>query len=223
MLDPSALTTYVLIAATVITSLMAFSNPAWLQEYVLDVQAVRRGEHVRLLTSGFLHADGAHLAVNMFSLFFFGALLERVAGPAVLLAVYFGAIVGGGLLALVLHRKEDYRALGASGGVCGVIFAAIFFAPGTAVFIFPIPVPIPSWLYAILFVAYSVYGAKVQRDNVGHDAHLGGALVGLGIATLFAPAIALHNPLLYGAIVLGGIGAMVYLGWGPGGKRTDAS
>lgn len=204
--------TLLLIAVTIVISLIGFSNPDLLRTYLLDVQAVlRHGEHARAVTSGFFHKDWQHLAFNMFSLFFFGGAVERVGGVPLLLAVYMSAIIGGSVLALFLHRKEEYFALGASGGVCGVIFAAIFFAPGMRILILPIPIPIPASVYAVIFIVGSAYAAKVKRDNVGHDAHLGGALVGLLAATLFNPAIVLSNPVLYGIVMVGGIAGVVYL------------
>lgn len=204
--------TLILIAMTVLISMSAFTNPGLLATYVLDVQAIlRHREHARIVTSGFFHNDWQHLAFNMFSLFFFGAAVEAAAGVAVFLAIYLGAIVGGSVLAIFLHRREEYHAVGASGGVCGVIFAAIFYVPGTSVIIFPFPIPIPAAVYAVVFIAGSAYAAKMKRDNVGHDAHLGGALVGLLVATAFHPGIVMQNPLLYAGVMLLGIGGVIYL------------
>lgn len=212
MHDRTEIVTIGIIAVTVLTSMGAFSNPLLFVANVLDVQAVlKRGEHLRIITSGFFHNDWQHLIFNMFSFYFFGSALELHGGIEVLIGVYFSAIVGGSFIALLIHRKEEYRAVGASGGVCGVIFATIFYVPGTSVIIFPVPMPIPAWLYAIVFIGGSVWAGKVRRDNVGHDAHLGGALVGLFVATLFNPAIALGNPLLYGVILIGGIAGVIYL------------
>jgi membrane associated rhomboid family serine protease len=203
--------TLAIIILTVLTSMSGFSHPDVQRNYLLDAGAIRRDrEWVRLITSGFLHADGFHLGFNMFSLFFFGPVVEQIGGLAVFFAVYLGAIVGGGLLALFLHRHEEYHALGASGGVCGIIFAAIFFEPGMTVLLF-YAIPMPAWLFAVLFIVGSAYGAKAQRDNIGHDAHLGGALVGLLIATAFYPVIVTVNPLLYAFILAGGIGGVIYL------------
>lgn len=206
--------TLIIILATVLVSLGGFSNPSLTRAYLLDTQAILRGgEHVRLITSGFLHSDWNHLLFNMISFFFFAPNLEAIPGNgvALLLAVYMGSILGGNLLALLLHRSESYFALGASGGVCGVIFAAILLYPGISVFFFFIPIPIPGWLFALLYVGFTIYGAKVKRDNIGHDAHLGGALFGLVIAALFYPFAATSQPLLFGAILLGGIGGIIYL------------
>lgn len=212
MLTDPAPATLAVVLLTAVISVIGFSNPLLLRAYVLDTRAVLTGgEYARTITSGFFHTDWGHLIFNMISLYFFGGPLEQAGGTILFLAVYLGSILGGSLLALLMHSREPYLAVGASGGVCGAIFACIFFMPGISVYIFPLPLPIPGVVYAIAFVIFSVYSAKAKRDNIGHDAHLGGALVGLLIATAFEPRIALLSPLLYGAVLLGGIGGVVYL------------
>src|SRR5258708_14045119 len=131
----------------------------------------------------------------MISLYLFGRYIELLVGVPKFLAIYLGAILGGSLLSLWIHRHHEYRAYGASGGVCGIIFAYIFLFPGGGVGMFPFPYEIPGWLYAIAFVLGSFYGMKAQRDNIGHDAHLGGAIIGLVIAAAFNPWIIRHSPL----------------------------
>src|SRR5262249_11658832 len=136
---------------------------------------------------GFLHADWRHLGLNMISLYFFGPALEVLFGADQFLAIYLGSIIGGNLLSLYVHRHHEYRAYGASGGVCGVIFAHILLWPGGSIGFFMLPVAIPGWLYAILFMAGSFYAMKAGRDNIGHDSHLGGAIVGLLITAALQP------------------------------------
>jgi membrane associated rhomboid family serine protease len=163
------------------------------------------------VSSGFLHANLGHLFVNMFSLYSFGGSLEAVYGAAPLVAIYFSAILGGGLLSLWLHRDENYRALGASGGVCGVVYAAIFLFPGGSVMVFPLPVPIPSYAFAVLFIFISFFGMRGRWGNIGHDAHLGGAVIGLGTATALFPAIVAENPILWTVVMALSAGLFVYL------------
>jgi membrane associated rhomboid family serine protease len=163
---------------------------------------LRYNEHYRLISSGFLHANWIHLLFNMLSLYSFGMYIELDVGLLAFLFIYLGSIVGGNLLSLYLHRYEDYRALGASGGVCGIIFAAIFLFPGMSMVLFPLPIPIPSWLYAILFIAVSFFGMRHRWGRIGHDAHLGGAIIGLLITTLLRPSIVLRSPVLY-VVVMG--------------------
>jgi membrane associated rhomboid family serine protease len=165
--------------------------------------SVRRDkEHYRLFSSGFVHANWFHLIFNMLSLYSFARSIELVFGLASFLLIYLGSILGGGLLSLLLYRDRDYRSLGASGGVCGIIFASIFLFPGGAIGAFFGMFVIPSWLYAILFLLISFFGLRNQAGNIGHSAHLGGAVIGLLITTILYPSIVLRSPILY-AVVMG--------------------
>jgi membrane associated rhomboid family serine protease len=174
-----------------------------MERYLFDAQAVLiKKEYYRLITSGFLHANWVHFGINCYSLFSFGCAVENEFGLPLLSLIFIPSVIGGNLVALFFHRNHDYRALGASGGVCGVIFASIFLFPGSSVGLFPIPISIPAPLYAILFIFSSVYGIRTARDNIGHDAHLGGALVGLFVTAIFNPWVILGQPILFVIVVL---------------------
>ncbi len=202
-MPPSAFpVTIAVIVVTVLVSLQGFRDPYFIGRHLFDIDAILKGRQWRrLITSGFLHGGLAHLGFNMFSFWSFGRILEYALGAPFLLIVYFVSILGGNLLALALHRHEVYRALGASGGVSGVIFATVFLFPGGAVRIFPVPIAIPSWLFAIVFVAGSFIAMRRRADNIGHDAHLGGALCGLLAATLLEPNLVERSPVLFVAVL----------------------
>lgn len=203
MFTEAAMFTVLILAVTAFLSYRGFTDPAFRARYLFDSRRIYPGgEFVRLLSSGFLHANWIHLALNMWVLYLFGGMLEKAAGPVLLLAVYFASIVGGSLLSLALHLGKPHLALGASGGVSGLVLAQVFLFPGGSMFVFPIPVPIPSWLFAIGFIAYSILGIRSASDGIGHDAHLGGALIGLFTATAFYPEIFSANRPLYLAVVL---------------------
>jgi membrane associated rhomboid family serine protease len=185
-------------------SWLGFRDAAFQERNIFWPEAIlARRQYYRLVTSGFLHLDGPHLAMNMLSLYFFGPRIENVFGPAQFLGIYLGAIVGGNLLALYAHRHHDYRSLGASGGVAGVIFAHIFLFPGGGIGLFLLPIGIPSWLYAIGFLLASFHGMRRGVGNVGHDAHLGGALAGLFTAAALHPFAIRDNAWLFGGISAG--------------------
>jgi hypothetical protein len=146
------------------------------------------------ISSGFLHVSWMHLLFNMLSLYAFSELLESQIGGFYFLLIYFGSLIAASLFALYIHRHHgDYNAVGASGAVCGVVFASIALFPGLGIGFFGLPFSIPSWLYGILYVAYSIYGIKSQKDNIGHDAHLGGALIGMLIALAIRPTSLIEN------------------------------
>jgi membrane associated rhomboid family serine protease len=199
-----------IIAATVYFSYRGFASTAFLNRYLFSTREILEDrQYYRILSSGALHADWVHLLFNMFSLYSFGSAIELLFGRVTFLATYLAGIIGGNILALILHRKETYRALGASGGVCGVIFACIFLLPGTSVQMFFIPIPIPASIYAILFMLISYFGIRSQFGNIGHDAHLGGAIIGLLTATIFHPWIVPQNPVLYPAVMVLAISLMI--------------
>lgn len=183
------LSTILVILLTVVVSLLAFRDRMLVEKYIFEPERILAWkEYYRLFTSGFLHADFAHLGLNMVSLYLFGLSVERMLGPGQFLLVYFGAVIGGSLLSLYVHRHHEYRAYGASGGVCGVIFSYMLLFPGARISAFPLPVFVPAWLYAIGFIIGSFYAMKAGKDNVGHDAHLGGAIVGLSLTAALQPS-----------------------------------
>src|SRR5262245_56636700 len=183
MHEPLAITNLAIILVTVVVSLLAFRNPEIEERGIFYPEAILAGkQYYRLLTAALLHADWGHLLMNMLSLYLFGNVVEFFVGPARYLLIYFGAVCGCNRLSLYIHRHHDYRAYGASGGVYGMIFAHMFLFPWVGIYIAFVPFAIPAWLYAIALLVYSFRGMKQEKDNIGHDAHLGGALAGLMVA-----------------------------------------
>src|SRR6187551_600909 len=145
-------------------------------------------DYKRLFTSGFLHADWPHLLFNMLTLYSFSSSLEMALGTPRFLALYIGSLLFGNLLALYIHRHQaGYSAVGASGAVSGLVFAAIALFPDMELGLLFLPLSIPGWLFGLLYTLYTLYGIKSKTDNIGHEAHLGGGLFGLGSAILMFP------------------------------------
>jgi membrane associated rhomboid family serine protease len=212
MNEPAPAATLAILAVTCVVSFIAFNNRAFMERLIFSPERVLRDkEGYRIITSAFLHGDFGHLFFNMYSLYLFGRAIELNQGVASFLFIYFSAIIGGGLLSLFLHRHHVYRALGASGGVCGIIFAYIFLFPHSGIGMIFLPFYVPGWLYAIFFLLYSFYSMKRGKDNVGHDAHLGGAIIGLLVTTALYPEIARENPGLYTAVLVISLGVLVYI------------
>lgn len=162
-------------------------------KFVVDKLLISK-EYQRLITSGFLHVSWIHLLFNMFSLYAFSGLLESHLGAGSFLLIYFSSLIGGDLLALFVHRHHgDYSAVGASGAVCGIIFASIALFPDLGIGLFGLPISIPGWIYGLVYVLYSIYGIKSNKDNIGHEAHLGGALIGLVTAIIVQPIAFTQN------------------------------
>ncbi|MCB0836391.1 MAG: rhomboid family intramembrane serine protease [Bacteroidetes bacterium] len=194
-----------IIIANVIISFKGFNEFAFREKYIFEVDGILiRKEYIRLISSGFLHGGWMHLLFNMYTLYVFSANLGYM-GMGVLgyLVLYFVSMLGGDALALYVHRNHgDYRALGASGAVSGVIFASIaLFPQGEISFIYP-PIPIPNWIFAIGYVLISIYGMRSRLGNIGHDAHLGGAVTGMLIGLAYNPSALTDHPWIILGVLL---------------------
>ncbi|TDP00778.1 rhomboid family protein [Flavobacterium sp. 245] len=185
----------IIIAINLVVSYKGFKDRMFFEKYKFQVDRILiNKEYYRLLTSGFLHVDWMHLVFNMISLYAFSELLEIHAGIINFLIIYFSSLIAGDLFALFLHKNHgDYNSVGASGAVCGVIFASIALFPGLGIGLFILPISVPSWLFGLLYIIYSIYGIKSRRDNIGHEAHLGGAVIGMLIAIVLYPSSLTKN------------------------------
>lgn len=187
--------TYLLIAISVIVSLIGFSrmnSPAGARKsfsFLFSPSEVAAGRnHTGMVLSHFSHADGTHLLFNMITLYFFGPEVEIFLGTWSMLLIYVAAGVVSTLLVYYRHRGDPgYRALGASDSVSGIIFAAIVLRPGMSVFFFFIPVPIPAPLFAVAYLVISTYLMRRGEGHISHEAHLAGALTGLLLAGFLSP------------------------------------
>ena len=146
---------------------------------------VRRREYATLLSSAFVHADIGHLAFNCLTFWAFAFPLERRIGSGRLLALYAVGLLASDAGTWLKHRTDpDYACLGASGAILAVLFASIVYNPAQSILILPIPVPIPAPIFALCYLAFTVYAARYARGRINHDAHLSGALAGLGFVAL---------------------------------------
>lgn len=197
------LITIIIIAANVIISYKGFNDYGFFDRYKFNVGAVKRGEQIRMFSSGFLHADNAHLFFNMFTLYFFADVVINAMGTFSFVIVYLGSLLLGSLLSLYFHKNEyHYSAVGASGAVSGIIYSAILLQPGMSLYLFFIPIPIPAYLFGIGYLLYSIYGMKNRIGNIGHDAHFGGAVGGYVITLLLSPWLFKTNLLMIGLLAL---------------------
>ncbi|MGC6500583.1 MAG: rhomboid family intramembrane serine protease [Henriciella sp.] len=196
--------TVFLIAANVILSFLTLANPTFMDNNIFHVEPiVEHREFHRLLTSGFLHGGGLHLLINMYVLWSFGAWLEGVLGPLRYLFVYVASLIGGSLWALMENRtKLQYRALGASGAVSGLVLSVCLLVPFAWLGVFFIPMP--AVVFGVLFIVLSAVLAQRDHKIIGHEAHLGGALTGIVATILVAPG-ALSRFSEQIAAVLGGV------------------
>jgi membrane associated rhomboid family serine protease len=181
--------TLLLTLITVVFSYQGFQNQRFFDKYAFQIDGILKyKEYQRMISSGFLHGSWMHLLFNLYALFSFGESLESAIGGMNFLFIYFVSLIGGNVLSLYIHRFDgQYSAIGASGAVCGIIFASIVVFPNMEIGMFLMPFSMSSWMYGLLFVLISIYGIKSRMSNIGHDAHLGGALLGMLVAVGLYP------------------------------------
>lgn len=193
-----------LIAITCLTSYLGLNNQLIFQRYQFHIgEIIQNKQYRRLWTSAFLHADFMHLLFNMLTLYFFHGIIVRLFGIVWFFVLYFVAVVVGNLFSLWLYQnRPSYRAIGASGGVSGILFAAIALQPLSTIFLYFIP--ITAWIFATLYFAYSVWSLLNPRpnDNTGHAAHLGGAIMGMLFIAVMMPIAYQINGLYIGIMTL---------------------
>ncbi|RKD90464.1 rhomboid family intramembrane serine protease [Mangrovibacterium diazotrophicum] len=187
--------TIILIATISGLTIYGFNNSDFYEKYSFNVGAIKNEkEYYRIITSAFIHVDYTHLVFNMVSLYTFAEFVEIEYTSKVIFLSFLLSVIGGGVYSLINNWKNDnYSAVGASGGVCGIIYSSIFLMETGSVYIMFIPIPIPDYVYAALFIWGSYYLMKKGTDNIGHDAHIGGAITGIIYAISVIPWVFLQE------------------------------
>lgn len=188
--------TLLLTLFTVGISLLAFNNPMYfykLQHHPYTES--RKNEYYRWLTSGFIHNSYGHLGLNMFVFYQFGEAVEGVyvaffgdlMGRLLFFALYLGAIAAGSVPSYLKNKNnEAYAAVGASGGVAGIMFAYALFAPTSQIALYLV-IPMYTIVWALLYLMYEHWASRRMQDNIGHDAHLYGAIFGFIATAVMIP------------------------------------
>lgn len=200
----SSLFSLIIFLITLYTSYKGFKDYQLFHKYTFNVyEILRNKDFKRLFTSGFLHVDWMHLILNMYIFLSFSSMIESILGYAKFVLLYILSLLAGNFLSLYIHRNDDhYIAAGASGAVCGVIFSTVAMFPQFPVTLLFIHWSAPSWVLGTLYFTYCIYGIKSLNDNIGHDAHLGGAFIGLLLTPLISPYPELNNYWLIGLMAL---------------------
>lgn len=190
--------TTIILVITIVTSLYANKHPYYKSKWIFNAYAIRhRKEFYRFLSSGFIHGDAMHLIFNMLSLYFFARQVENIFdviypgfGSYIFLAIYLLAIILSSIPAYIKYSNDSsYNALGASGGVSAIVFISILCFPTQELMFILLPIPIPGFILGAGYILYSYYMAKNGNDNIGHEAHLAGSVVGIIAVNLLIPNI----------------------------------
>ena len=182
----------IIIGLNIFFSYKGFRDRIFFNKYKFSPVRIKGGEKIRYISSGFLHVDMTHLIVNMFTLYFFvDAVIFRV-GEINFLIIYFTSLIFGNWLTYRLNSNNiNYSAVGASGAVMGIVYSAILLNPQMTLFFFILPMP--GYLFGLGYLFYSIYSMKKVNDNIGHEAHLGGAIAGFFSTIIISPAVVFTN------------------------------
>jgi len=199
----------ILIAAQLLLS----ANIEAYEKSVFSIKKLRKNrEYHRLISSGFIHSGWMHLFVNSFALYNFSPIVSQTFGPIPTALIFLAAILGSSLVMWWRKRNfVDYQAVGASGGVSGLVMLAFFLYPEMQIGIFLIPGYLPAYIFGILFSLISIgltYAKNPQQ--IAHEGHLGGLLVG-GLIGGFYYGFQLPTIALQGLFWIGTVSIAVWM------------
>ena len=187
----------IIIFSIAAVSFLGFSNQTLFLKFLFKPNSILKDkEWYRFISSAWLHADYMHLFVNLFVLYSFGNFLEyflnmyyEEQSSVLYLFLFLGSTVVSHIPSYVKHKSNiNYQAVGASGGVSGILFAYILINPLSMLELY-LFIPIPAIVFGILYLWYSYYMSKKNMDNIGHEAHIYGALGGMILITIIKPGI----------------------------------
>ena len=185
-------TAIIIIALNIFLSNKGFRDRVFFNNYKFSPYHIKKGENIRYISSGFLHVDYTHLFVNMFTLYFFVDAVIFQVSDINFLIIYFASLIFGNWLTYRFNSNNiNYTAVGASGAVMGIVYSAILLNSEMTLFFFILPMP--GYIFGLGYLFYSIYSMKRVNDNIGHEAHLGGAIAGFFTTIFISPFVIINN------------------------------
>ncbi len=189
--------TLFIILLTSLVSILAFNNAELFDKLKFNAYMVwHKKQAGRLFSHALLHSGWLHLIINMYVLWIFGRFAEDAfaslfsAGTSIYLAMYVLAVLFSVIPALIKHKNNHYyNSVGASGAVSAVVFTSILLAPKMPLFLIFIPVPIPAYIFGLLYLVYSYVMSQKAADNIAHDAHFAGSVFGFTFPIILEPQL----------------------------------
>ncbi|HOV91878.1 MAG TPA: rhomboid family intramembrane serine protease [Candidatus Kapabacteria bacterium] len=181
--------TIIFIFTIVISVYALYFKQSIIEKGVLRPYLIVRGKNLgSLIYNGFLHANGMHLLFNMITFYFFAFQLEKTIGSLNFFILYFASMIVSDIPSIIQYRDDpEYASLGASGAISGIVFSMILFYPFSGLYVFPIPFPLPAFVFGILYLIWSYYSAKHSEDIINHSAHFWGAIAGIITTIILEP------------------------------------
>jgi membrane associated rhomboid family serine protease len=203
--DNRATLTIGLIALTVLVYVGQWVTGGSLTNSMIYAPLLTKSEPWRMITAGFLHSETSvmHIALNMYSLYIFGSVLEPLLGKLRFITLYLVSIFGGSVAVLLLESPIT-TVLGASGGIFGLMGAYFIVLKSLG----------QSGGQMTAIIAINLVIGFVPGFNISWQAHVGGLLAGglvaLAYATTRAAKDAAKQKLYLGGIVVGLLALTVY-------------
>lgn len=180
----------VIFTVTIIISLYTiYFNRTLLEMLMLHPYSfIRNKRYYTIISSGLVHAGFQHLMFNMITFYFFAFYLEQLVGTWRFALIYLISMTVSDIHTIIKNRNdENYRCLGSSGAISGVLFSAILFDPWSKIYFLLIPVGIPAFIFAVLFLAYCLFSEKYFNNYINHLAHFWGAMTGAVTTIILIP------------------------------------
>lgn len=202
MIDDAFLSTYILLGGIIVFSVIGFRDRHFMEKYLYSPYDIKHyGQWYRWFTHAFLHADLAHLFFNGFTLFSFGpvliVLLKTYSNMNAQIFFWFlvvSSMIISSSISYFRHKDDPgYRSLGFSGVTSAIVFGFIVLAPTYPLEFMFVPVPIPAWLFGLIFLGFEIYADRQKKTNIAHDAHIAGAIYGAVIIFLTNIDVVLSN------------------------------
>ncbi|WP_341901328.1 rhomboid family intramembrane serine protease [Fluviicola taffensis] len=188
-MEPQIYSTYILLGTMAIMSFTGFNNRDFMEKYLFSPYLVKHEkEYYRFITHAFLHGDFNHLLFNGITLFFFGKPFEKylfnfygpLPGEIIFWAFALIAMFASSSISYFRHKDNpNYRSLGLSGVTSAILFAMIMLAPSMEIALILLPIPIPAWIFGLLYLAFEIYSDRNKKTTIAHDAHISGAVFGI--------------------------------------------
>jgi membrane associated rhomboid family serine protease len=183
---------------TVAISLAAMNDHSLKAKLMFNAYAIKHNkEWYRFFSSGLIHGDYMHLGFNMYAFWMFGGFVERAflymfdaKSVFFFILLYVGALAMSSTFEYERNKNNPhYNALGASGAVSAIIFASIMIAPTQTISFIVLPIPIPAYIFGVLFLVAEYYMDKKGNSNIGHNAHFWGAIFGVIYTLVLKPQL----------------------------------
>ena len=205
---PTAVKNLIIINALVMV-MMSLNQEFMIEKFALFYPTSPFFHWWQMLTHMFMHGDFLHLFFNMYTLFIFGSVLERVWGPKKFLIFYFVTGFGaaaihtgvewlqmqnwiaqaaeGSQTALIgIHNLKMTPTVGASGAIYGILMGYAMLYPDSIMSLVLPPISMKAKWFVLIFAAIELLiGVTKTNSGIAHFAHLGGLIFGFLLIMLW--------------------------------------